>query len=167
MKMMLDDIELIKRIDKDGVIEEVRSIQNLSVNGKRRIVELNIPGSETNVFQDMGKEPIRISFNGELRGAKADSTLKELKSKIDLNKPIPFSSDITTISDVTEVVITDFIVEFKHGAPIKSQYKMILHEHKPIKGPGETKPPDQDKIAKEEVEKKVGIIFKGVQSSDE
>ena len=45
MHMKLDDIELIKREEKDGTVNEIRSIHALSVYGRRRIVELPIPGS--------------------------------------------------------------------------------------------------------------------------
>lgn len=165
MQMKLDDIELIKRVDKDGAVEEIRSIHNLSVSGKRRIVELQIPGSDSNVFQDLGREPLRISFRGELVGTGAKNTLQDLKSKFELNKPIPFSSDITTISDITEVVIEDFAIDFMGGAAFGSWYLMVLKEHKSIGGPGETEPPSQEERAKKDVDRKIRKIFQAIKSA--
>ncbi len=55
--MKLDGVELIKREDKSGIVVEIRNVHALSVYGKRRIVELQIPGSAGNVFQDMGRKP--------------------------------------------------------------------------------------------------------------
>ena len=169
MHMKLDDIELIKRVDKDGAIEEIRSIHNLSISGKRRIVELQIPGLTGNVFQDMGRNPLRISFDGELVGPGTMNTLQDLKSKFELKKPVPFLSDITTINDVTEVVIEDFTVNFVGGLTTGSRYSMVLREHKSSStggggGPGETKPPSQEEDAKKDVEQKTRKIFDGVKS---
>jgi len=167
MYMKLDDIELIKRVDRDGVVEEIRSIYNLSISGRRRIVELQIPGSAGNVFQDLGRNPLRISFDGELIGPGTTDTLQELKSKFELKEPVPFLSDVTTINDVTEVVIENFTVHFISGVPSGSRYSMVLKEHRSSSipgggGPGETEPPSQEEEAKKDVEKKTRKIFVSV-----
>jgi len=169
MHMKLDDVELIKRVDRDGAIEEIRSIYNLSVSGKRRIVELQIPGLTGNVFQDMGRNPLKISFEGELAGPGTTNTLQDLKSKFELKSPVPFSSDITTINDVTEVVIEDFSVRFTSSIISGTRYSIVLREHKSSSiggggGPGETKPPSQEENAKKDVEEKTRRIFQGVKS---
>lgn len=169
MHMKLDDIELIKRVDKDGAVEEIRSIHDLSISGKRRIVELQIPGLTGNVFQDMGRNPLKISFDGELVGPATMNTLQDLRSKFELKKPMPFSSDITTINDVTEVVIENFSVRFIDGIASGSRYSMVLREHKSSStggggGPGETRPPSQEENAKKDVEEKTRRIFQGVES---
>jgi hypothetical protein len=167
--MKLDDIELIKRVDKDGAVEEIRSIHDLSISGKRRIVELQIPGLTGNVFQDMGRNPLKISFDGELVGPGTMNTLQDIRSKFELKKPMPFSSDITTINDVTEVVIENFSVRFIDGIASGSRYSMVLREHKSSStggggGPGETRPPSQEENAKKDVEEKTRRIFQGVES---
>jgi hypothetical protein len=172
MHMKLDDIELIKRVDKNGTAKEIRSICNLSISGKRRIVELQIPGLTGNVFQDMGRNPLRISFDGELVGSSTMSTLQDVKSKFELKKPVPFSSDIATISDVTEVVVENFSVDLKGGGTSGSRYSMILREHKSSNmgsggGPGETKPPSQEERAKKDVEEKAKRIFEDVKIGSE
>jgi len=167
--MKLDDIELIKRIDKDGAVEEIRSIHNLSISGRRRIVELQIPGSTGNVFQDMGRNPLRISFDGQLVGPGADQTLQDLKSKFELKKPIPFSSDAIPINDVTEVVVESLTVRLIGGMHAGSWYSIVLREHKSSStggeaGPGETEPPSQDESARKEVEQKTRKIFEDIKS---
>jgi hypothetical protein len=169
MQMKLDDVELIKRVDKDGAVEEIRSIHNLSVYGKRRIVELPIPGSVGNVFQDMGRNPLTIFFDGELIGPNAMSILEDLESKFELKEPVPFSSDITTINNVTEVVIEDFAVHFASGLNLGIRYTMVLKEHKSSStgsapGPGETEPPSQKETSKQDIQKKARKIFESVKS---
>jgi hypothetical protein len=169
MLMKLDNIELIKRVDKDGAVKEIRSIYNLSVSGKRRIVELEIPGLTGHVLQDLGRNPLLISFDGELVGSDTMNTLKDIKSKFELRKPITFSSDIVPINDVTEVVIENLTVHFTSGTPSGSRYSMLLREHKSSStggggGPSETSPPSQKESAKEDVETKTSKIFSSVKS---
>jgi hypothetical protein len=169
MQMTLDDVELIKRVDKDGVISEIRSVHNLYVWGKRRIVELPIPGSVGNVFQDMGRDPLTISFEGELIGPNAEDVLEDLKSKFELKEPIPFSSDITTIDEVTEVVIEDFVVHFVSGLNLSIRYTMVLKEHKSSStggelGPGETEPPSQKERSKLDIQEKARKIRESIKS---
>jgi hypothetical protein len=169
MQIKLDDVELIKRVDKNGKIQEIRSVHNLSIYGRRRIVELPIPGSVGNVFQDMGRNPLMISFEGELVGPNSDTVLQDLKSKFELKKPLPFSTDIAPINSISEVVIYDFAVNFSAGINQTIRYLMILKENKSAstgspRGPGETKPPEQEERSKRDIEQKVGRIFEKVKS---
>lgn len=170
MLMKLGDIELIKRVDKDdGAFEEIRSIYNLAVSGKRRIVELEIPGLTGNVFQDLGRDPLLISFDGELVGSNIMDTLQDIKSMFELREPASFSSDIVPINDVTEVVIENLTVQFVGGIHSGSRYSMLLREHRSSStggesSPGETPPPSQEEDAKKDVEKKTSEIFSSVKS---
>jgi hypothetical protein len=169
MLMKLDDIELIKRVDKDGAVEELRSIYNLAISGKRRIVELEIPGLTGNVFQDLGRNPLMIAFEGELIGANTMNTLQDIKSKFEMREPVPFSSDIVPITDITEVVIENLTVHFIGGTPFGSRYSILLREHKSSStggggGPGETPPPSQEESAKKDVETKTSEIYSSVES---
>jgi len=159
MRMKLDDVELTKKVDEDGVIKELRIIVNLSLSGRRQIVELRIPGSKSNVFQDLGRDPLQISFQGELVGPGTKETLNAIRSKFELGKPVPFSSDIDPLTDITEVVIESFSTSFDNRAPSGSRYSLTLREHKPAKGPGETEPPSQEEEAKEEVKRKVRRMY--------
>ena len=170
MRMKLDDIELIKREDKEGEVFAVRSIHSLSVYGKRRIVELPIPGSAGNVFQDMGRNPVVISLEGTLVGPNATSILENLNSKFELKKPLPFSTDIMPISSITEVIISNFTVHFAKGNMSGISYSMVLKENSSAstggkRGPGETPPPSQEESSKKEVQQKTDKIFEGTKRS--
>ena len=167
MHMKLDDVDLIKRVDKDGKMQEIRSIHNLSVHGRRRIVELQIPGAVGNVFQDMGRNPLMISFEGELVGPNSNTILQYLESKFELKKPLPLSTDIAPINSVTEVVIYDFAVNLAAGINQTIRYLMVLKENKSAstgspRGPGETKPPSQDETSQKDIEQKISRIFESV-----
>jgi len=164
MRMKLDNIELIKRIDEDGRIREIRNIINLSVQGKRNIVELKIPGSEDNVFQDLGRDPLKISVEGQLVGPEIQQTLKELNAKFGSGKPLPLSSDIFPLTDISEVIIENFSATFANTAPAGGKYSMVLREHRPEKGPGETPPPGHEEEARDEVDRRIKSIRSEVES---
>jgi len=163
----LDDLDLVKREAKSGLIKEIRNISSFSVIGKRSIVELPVPGSEGNVFQDMGRNPTIISFDGELLGPNAVGTLQKLKTKFELRKPVKFSSDIALVSGITQVVIEKFSVHFTGGVNLGVRYSMVLKEQSSKskgekKGPGETEPPSQDEKAEKSIIDKVNDAYKKI-----
>jgi hypothetical protein len=129
MHLKLDDIELIKREDNSGVVKEIRSVHSLTVHSKRSIVELSIPGSEGNVFQDMGRSPSTVSFEGAIIGPQAADTAQSLKAKFEMKKALPFSSDMAIIGDITSVLIDRFSVSFLGGALLEIHYSIVLKEY--------------------------------------
>lgn len=162
--LKLDDVELIKREDKDGAVQEIRSVYALSVHGGRSIVELPIPGSVGNVFQDMGRNPLTVSFEGELVGPNASSILKDIKAKFELNEPVPFSSDFAVLSDITSVIIEKFAIYFVGGINLGVRYSMVLKEQVSAStgeetGPGETEPPSQEEKSAKEVQNKIKQMY--------
>jgi hypothetical protein len=167
--LKLGDIDLIKREDKNGVVKEIRTIKSLSVFGKRAIVELAIPGSEGNVFQDMGRNPTIITLDGELLGPNAVGILQELKKKFETKKPVPFSSDVALVSDIKSVIFENFTVHFTGGVNLGVQYSMILKEHASASkggktGSGETEkePPSQEKGAGNEIKDKIKQAYEKI-----
>jgi hypothetical protein len=158
MKIKLDDMELISRIDEGGTVKEIRSIRNLTISGRRRIVELEIPGSKTNVFQDLGKQPLRIVIEGEIIGQETTDTLQGFKAKFEEGKPLPFATDIVTIASLSEIVIEDFSIIYDNSMPLGNAYTITLREHTPVTGPGETTPPNQEEEAKTEIENRTKEI---------
>ena len=172
MKIKLEDMDLIKRNDENGKVGEIRSVRSLSVYGRRRIVELPIPGSVGNVFQDMGRNPITIALEGDLVGPNATKVLDDLNSKFELKKPIKFSTDITPISGISEIVIENFTVHFAKGERFMIRYSMILKEYASAnagwnKGPGETLPPSQEINSQNELRRKVSKIFEESKSESQ
>jgi len=164
MHVKLGGMELVKREDTGGAVREIRSIHNLSVYGKRRIVELPIPGSVGNAFQDMGRNPITIAFTGEFVGPNMEKFLEDLTEKFETKKPVPFSSDVALINSISEVVIENFVVHFESGINSGVRYSMVLKEHaststKTARGPGETPPPSQEESAKGEITQKIYRIY--------
>jgi hypothetical protein len=143
----LDGVELNKTIyDQSGGITEIRYISNISTSDKRGMVEHVIPGMEGNVFQNLGRSPVNISFDGTFEGENAKSNLEIIRSKYKQGTPLPFNSDVSGTTDVTKVLIEDFRVEDVTGTKNRYRYSMVLKEFK--EPPPEPKtPPPQDKQA--------------------
>lgn len=169
MQIKLDDIELIKRIDKDDVMKEIRSVHNVSLNGRRSIVEIKIPGLKGSVFQDLGRDSITVKIDGKLIGPDSENTLEELRTKFESGEPIPLSTDIGILKEVAKVVIEDFGVQLLGGLPTAICYSMIVREYKAEKQSGEEDKgaPSQEAEAKQDVGDKTKGVYSESESGEE
>ncbi|MCP8307907.1 MAG: carboxypeptidase regulatory-like domain-containing protein [archaeon] len=153
MSIRLDDLELIKRVEdpQTRVVKEIRSVYNISTSERRMIMEHKIPGSDGSILQDMGKEPLRISFEGVFLGEKAKENLQDLWSRFKQGKPMNFSSDITGIADVTKVMIEGLRIDDIAGYPNEYHYSILLSEYREPRLPP-AQPPSQEEQAQQEVQ---------------
>lgn len=147
MNIELDGIALIWR-NQPGTPVDIRTVASITTTDKRAIVEHEIPGMQGNVFQDMGRDPVKISFEGSLHGKSAKNNLECIRSKFKQGVPLPFNSDVSGAADVTKVVIEEFRVDETAGIPEMYKYSIILREYKEPP-PEPTTPPSQEGTAKE------------------
>jgi len=110
---------------------EIKGVSNISVSDNRVLVEHRIPGKDANVLQDLGRKPTRIEFEGLFFGDNALGEVGKIRNKFHEGKPVDFASDITSASNVTQVMIKSFIVSEVAGRPNQFRYKIVLEEHKP------------------------------------
>lgn len=139
MFIKLDDLELIKKKQDNGDVSEIRSVHDVRVSGRRRIVELPIPGAQRNAFQDMGRDPLTIAFDGRMVGKEAEGTIDLLEEKFEKNEALAFESDLASLKNVLEVVIIAFDARFLGGIANGIDYSLMLREHKPEPKGGEGK----------------------------
>jgi carboxypeptidase family protein len=154
MDVKIDDLELIKRVDDSDthVVKEIRSVSSIEMDDKRAIVELRIPGAEGSILQDLGRLPVVVTFEGELQGEDAKTTLQNLRAKFKAGKPLSFSSDLTGVAEVTQVLIEDLHIDEGMGSSSTYEYTLTLREYIEPKEPEEEKPPSQDDDAKDAVD---------------
>ncbi len=150
----IDNFPLIKRIEdsQTRAVQELRTVYSISIDAKRAIVEHKILGANSSVLQDMGRYPARITFEGDLIGTKSKDSLQSLWVKFQQGKPVPFSSDITGITDITSVMIENLAIDTTGGNLFKYHYFISLTEYKPPKQPEDQSPPSQADDAKDQVE---------------
>ena len=153
MSIELDGMPLIRHVREDdaGATKMLRSVFNIGVSEKRQIVEHKIPGLEGGVLQDLGRVPVRISFEGIIYGEEAKEALEEIRAKFKTGEPVPFSSDLSGVAEVTQVLIEDFQVKDEGGVTNRYRYFLSLREYVPPP-PEEESAPSQDEEAEEEVE---------------
>jgi hypothetical protein len=120
MFIKLDDIDLIKKKDDGGDVSEIRSVHDVRVSGRRHIVELRVPGARHNIFQDMGREPITISFEGRIVGKEAEGTVDLLEERFEKSEALPFETDLASLKNVSEVVIASMDIRFIGAWPTRS-----------------------------------------------
>ncbi|MDG6258164.1 MAG: DNA circularization N-terminal domain-containing protein, partial [Methanomicrobiaceae archaeon] len=126
----------------------VRQIGEIRTTDTRMLVEHEIPGMQGNVFQDMGRGSVRISFSGTFYGRNATDDMSTLRQYYLAGKPVFFYSDFSTISDIVNVVI-DFLEITKFvGERNKLEYSIVLREF-PSQPPEDVPPGSQDEDAKE------------------
>ena len=156
MSIELDKIPLIKqkRDDETGKTKLLNSVHNLKVEDKRSVVEHKIPGMEGGVLQDLGREPVQISFEGVIHGEEAKELLKNIRSKFKSGEAVPFASDLSGVADVTDVVIADLEYNEISGSPNSHTYSVTLKEYKP--------PPEKDEPAPSQEEEVDSMIMEEV-----
>ena len=153
MSIELDKIPLVKHIrdDDTGKTKVINSVYNVKVEERRSVVEHKIPGMEGGILQDLGREPVRISFEGVIHGEEAKDALKNLRLRFKAGKPVPFSSDVSGVAEVTDVLIEDLQVDDMGGMPNNYKYRIVLREYTPPPQKDDP-PPSQEEEAKESVE---------------
>ena len=132
MSIKLDDLELSKRIGDSGYeapLKELRNVYCINIVDKRSVVELEVPGSDGNVMQDMGCEPVQISLFGEMMGKEVKKGLEMLKQKFETNKPFQFSSDISSVAEVSQVLMEELYLEQVAGSINRYKYRIALREY--------------------------------------
>lgn len=152
MSIELDGMALVRHVrDTDtGATKLVSSVHNINVSEKRSIVEHKIPGLEGGILQDLGREPVRISFEGTLWGEEAKETLERIRGKFKAGEAVPFNSEISGVAEVTQVLIEDLQVEEEGGTTNRYHYWIVLREYS--LPPEEEEAPSQEEEAEEAVE---------------
>lgn len=112
---------------------EIKGIQDISTTENRALVEHKIPGLAGSILQDMGESSTSITIMGTLPNVDdlRDEFLEEVRKKFIAGNPVPFMADITTETDVKEVIIADFQVKEVAGSAEPCQYIIKLTEYIP------------------------------------
>jgi DNA circularisation protein N-terminus len=119
---------------------ELRTIQRIATVEQRTLVEHNVPGMAGSAFQDLGRAATRVQINGVLFGADARSDLEKLRTKFKAAEAVSFAADITTATEIVDVLIEDLQVVEAAGRPNTFNYMLLLRESPPP-------PPPPDPLA--------------------
>jgi len=110
---------------------QLTGAQVIRTEQQRAIVEHKIPGMAGSVLQDMGRPSAVIQVNGYLFGDSAGHNLESLRKTFKDAKPVPFTADIMTATDIVDVMIADVDVVAVAGRPNLFQFSIVLKESPP------------------------------------
>jgi hypothetical protein len=116
--VMLDDIAL-------PLVQDVRTRED------QALVTHRVPGLDGAAYQHLGRRPAVITVVGMLADDESLAAIEELRGRFKAHAPLPFSADITTATDVREVVIDDLHVTELAGRPQEYRYVLRLLEYVP------------------------------------
>jgi len=116
---------------------ELRTIQRIQTVEQRALVEHNVPGMAGSAFQDLGRSATRVKIDGVLFGVDARTELEKLRTKFKAAEPVSFAADITTATEIVDVLIDDLQVVEQAGRPNTFNYALVLRESPPPPPPAD------------------------------
>lgn len=133
------------------------TVHRINTGERRSLIEHQVPGLDGSVFQDMGMEPVFVSLEGTMHGKEALADLEELRSKHQTGEPVPFTADIATATELTQVLIENLVVKELAGRPNYFQYMIRLRQHRNTQD-GAMEQLQQGQIAEESVGEAASFI---------
>jgi hypothetical protein len=115
IKPMLGDIEL-------------SSIKHIDMKEGKALVEHKVPGLHGDLITCLNRNVSCIILHGLIINKKEKDDLEKLREKFRAAEPLPFIADITTGSDVHEVLIENLRIKELAGRPGFFEYSMTLRE---------------------------------------
>ncbi len=110
---------------------ELRTVQHIESLERRALVEHRVPGMAGSAFQDLGRSAACVKITGILFSSEARDELETLRQKFQAAEPISFTADITTATEIVDVLIEDLRVVETAGRPQTFVYDIILRESPP------------------------------------
>ncbi|MEM9519490.1 MAG: hypothetical protein AAGA37_09225 [Actinomycetota bacterium] len=109
---------------------EVPAIQSIRAVESRRIARLPVPGLDGDLQQDLGRASLAVEIIGSLHGDNArDTFLEDLQQRFRAGTPVTFVADITTATELEEVVIEHFSVEEVNDGADGFRYHVVIREY--------------------------------------
>ena len=109
---------------------EIPGIQRIGTIENRQVVEVSVPGLEGSYHQDLGSASVSIGIEGTLAGDEArDAFLNTLRDQIKAGDPVDFVADITTATEIDQVLIADLRVMEVAESPDSFRYWLVLTQH--------------------------------------
>lgn len=111
----------------DWQVPRLTSIETIE---SRRIAVLPVPGLAGDLQQDLGSDALTIEMTGSLHGDEArDAFLESLREKFRAGEPVPFVADITTATELEDVMIIGLDVAETADAADSFHYRIRLREY--------------------------------------
>jgi hypothetical protein len=109
---------------------EVPRIERIATREQRRITRFAIPGLEGDLQQELGASSLAIEITGSLHSDEArDQFLEALRAPFRAGDPVTFTADITTATELEQVLVEALDVEEVAGSPDPFRYRIVLRQY--------------------------------------
>ncbi len=109
---------------------EIPSIESIRCLERRRFVRHGVPGLAGDLHQDLGSESLVVEIRGSLHGDEArDTFFEEIREKFANAEPLSFVADITTATDLEQVIIEDLEVREDNDFSRPFRYRIVLRQY--------------------------------------
>jgi hypothetical protein len=109
---------------------EVPRIEHIETLEERRIARLPVPGLLGDIQQDLGASSLAVAISGSLHGDEArDDFLQSLRASFRAGDPVSFAADITTATELEQVLIEALDVEEVNDYARSCRYRIVLREY--------------------------------------
>lgn len=108
---------------------ELPQVQEIRVADVRSLAEHKPPGKDGSLLQDLGRVPTYLTLWGVATGPTAPTFLEQMKAEMRAGEPVPFVADITSDTELEQVIIDDVEIRQLAGRPDRFAYAITLREH--------------------------------------
>jgi hypothetical protein len=111
---------------------EIPGIQRIGAVEEKNLVRVDVPGLAGSYHQDLGSESAGILIEGTLAGDDArDNFLTDLREKFKTGEPVDFVADITTATEIDQVLVKELKVVEAAGEADTFRYRIMLAQYVP------------------------------------
>ncbi len=107
---------------------ELPQVQELTTADLRALAEHKPPGKDGSLLQNLGRAPTTVTVCGTASDPHALELLDQLKKDLRTGVPVPFVADITTDTQIEQVLLGDLEIRQLAGRPDRYAYALTLRE---------------------------------------
>ena len=109
---------------------EVPRIESILTHEARRVAQIGVPGLMGDLQHDLGASSLVVEIRGSLVGDDVrDDFLDKLREKYRDGSPVSFAADITTATELDQVLILGLDVIESNDASDQVRYRILLREY--------------------------------------
>ena len=123
---------------------ELPQVQEIRISDVRSVTEHKPPGKDGSLLQDLGRVPTDVTVWGVATGPDAPAFIDRLKAAMRAGAPVAFVGDITSDTELEDVIIDDVEIRQLAGKPDRFAYLITLREHMKPTEPEDTSALDAD-----------------------
>lgn len=107
---------------------ELPQVQELTTSDLRALAEHKPPGKDGSLLQNVGRAPTTVTVHGVASDPLALEFIDRLKQDLRSGVAVPFVADITTDTQIENVLLDDLQVRQLAGDPGRFAYALTLRE---------------------------------------